>query len=376
VLISRPLRIVLAVALAATALGLSRTPAHAAKGMEIALQDDSAFVSQIGLKRKKALAFAAKLHVTRLRVNIPWVAVVNKAHSSRRPKKRHYDFTSYDFLFNRARARGIKLQLTISGFAPAWATGNGQVGCYKMKLKYFKEFVRAVAKHFRTHIDRYSVWNEPNYKAWNSPLSDAASMYRKMYAAAYSEIRKYDPRAKILFGETAPYGQSGRSISPLKFLRDVFRGGKLKADGYAHHPYDYHHAPNAHGPHNDNAALNNIRNLTDELDKLAKSGKLTTPAGRPLDLYLTEYGYMASGKYRKPDKLRAKYLPKAFQMALENPRVREMTQYLLVPPPPHSDFFDTSIITKKGKETKPFKALAAWTTLQAKHRRIALPAKF
>ena len=117
--ISRPLRIFLVAAIAVAALGASRTPAHAARGMEVALQDDSSFVAQIGLKRKKALAFAAKLHVTRLRVNIPWVAVVNKAHSSRRPKKRHYDFTSYDALFNKARAKGIRLQLTISGFAPA-----------------------------------------------------------------------------------------------------------------------------------------------------------------------------------------------------------------------------------------------------------------
>jgi len=151
--ISRPLRILLVAALAVAALGASRTPAHAARGMEVALQDDSSFVSQIGLKRKKALAFAATLHVTRLRVNIPWVAVVNKAHSSRRPKKRHYDFTSYDALFNKARAKGIRLQLTISGFAPAWATGNGQVGCYRMKLKYFKEFAHAVAKHFGHHIE-------------------------------------------------------------------------------------------------------------------------------------------------------------------------------------------------------------------------------
>ena len=365
---------VLVSALIAALLGVSPHPAHAAKGMEIGLQDDPSFVTQYHLKRKQALKLALKLHVTRLRVNVPWVSVVNHPHSYSRPRHRHYDFTSYDILYNRARKKHIKLQLCVSGFAPAWATGDHQVGGYKLKVSYFKEFVRAVVRHFKHHVDRYSIWNEPNYVAWLSPLSEAPQLYRKMYVSAYHIIHSVDRRAKILIGETAPYGQSGRSTSPLRFLRAMVRGGgHLVADGYAHHPYDYHHPPDWPGPRNDNAALNNISNLTRQLDKFAKRGQLTTPQGKRLDLYLTEYGYMASGKYRKPDKARAKFLPRAFQMALDNPRVREMTEYLLAPPPPQSYYFDTSIVTSHGKLRKPFKTLAAWTSRQAKHGRIAVP---
>jgi hypothetical protein len=361
------------VALVVVALAAPVPPARAAKGMEIGLHDDASFVSELYLKRKKALGFAAKLHVTRIRVNLPWSAIVNSPGKKKRPKHRHYDFTSYDALYRKAHAKRIKLQLTISGFAPAWATGNHQVGCYKINVSYFNEFVRAVAKHFRRSVDRYAIWNEPNFRSWNEPLSSGAATYRKMYLAAYKTIKSIAPRAKVLIGETSPYGEKGVSTSPIKFLRDVARDGKLKADGYAHHPYDYSHGPDWPGPRNDNAAINNIRNLTGALDKLAKSKKLTTPAGRPLDLYLTEFGYMASGKYKKPAARRAEYLPRAFQIALKNPRIREMTQYLLVPPPPWSTFFDTSILTKKGQPTKPFNALAAWTAKQAKARMIALP---
>jgi hypothetical protein len=368
--------LLLTVVLAVAALAAASPPAHAARGMEVALQDDGSFVSEYSLKRKKALKLALKLHVTRIRVNLPWSTIVNKPGKKNRPKKRHYDFTSYDALYNMARAKGIRLQLTIAGPAPRWATGNREIGCYKINVKYLREFVRAVARHFKRAADRYAVWSEPNYRSWNSPLKDGAKTYRKMYLMAYTEIKKIAPRAKVLIGETSPYGESGVSTAPIKFIRDVAKDGKLKADGYAHHPYDYKHSPDLPPTPDKNAAINNLKNLTKALDQLAAAKKLTTPAGKPLDLYLTEYGYMASGKYKKSEKLRAKYLPRAFQIALKNPRVKEMLQYLLAPPPKRSAFFDTSILTKKNKETKVFKALAAWTAKQAKARMIALPHRY
>ncbi|HKP89100.1 MAG TPA: family 1 glycosylhydrolase [Thermoleophilaceae bacterium] len=373
---TRRLALLLAVAaLAACALAsASAGPAGAAKGMEIALQDDASFVSEVTLKRKKALKLASRLHVTRIRVNLVWVAIVNKGRSKKRPKHRRYDFTSYDALINAAKRRGIKLQLTISGFAPKWATGDHKVGCRKIKLGDFKHYVRAVVKHFKhAPVDRYAIWNEPNYRSWNAPLKGNAERYRKMYLAAYKIIRTHHKRAKILIGETSPSGKKGTSTSPIKFLRAMAKEGKLKADGYAHHPYDYRHGPRWPKTRDANAAINNLDNLTDALDKLAKQKKLTTRAGKPLDLYLTEFGYMASGPYKKPATQRAKFLTEAFQIALKNPRVKEMLQYLLAPPPPFGNEFDTSIVTKKGKPTKPFRALEEWTAKQAKAHLIARP---
>jgi GH35 family endo-1,4-beta-xylanase len=341
--------------------------------MEVAVQDDPAFVSEITLRRRKALKLASRLHVTRIRVNLPWDAIVNKARSRKRPKHRHYDFTSYDALYNAAARHRMKLQVTITGPAPRWATGNGEVGCYKVRLQDYEHYVRAVIRHFRHHVDRYSIWNEPNFKSWNSPIKGSAERYRKMYLAAYKIIRRYDKKAKILIGETSPYGKKGTSTSPIKFLRGVAKGGKLKADGYAHHPYDYVHGPHWPSPHDANASISGLDNLTEALDKLGREKKLTTRRGRPLDLYLTEFGYMASGPYKKPTSKRAHYLPDAFDIALRNPRVKEMLQYGLAPPPKYSDFFDMSIVTKKGQPTKVFKAFASWADRQAKARAIALP---
>jgi len=311
--------------------------------------------------------------VTRIRVNLPWVAIVNSARSKKRPKRRRYDFTSYDALFLAAKRRGIKLQMTISGPAPRWATGSRQVGNYKVRVADFEHYVRAVIRHFRGNVDRYAIWNEPNYRSWNSPLEGNAERYRKMYLAAYRIIRAHDKKAKVLIGETSPYGKKGVSTSPVKFLRALAKDGKLKADGYAHHPYDYVHGPRWPSPRDDNASITGLDNLTDALDKLAKQKKLTTRRGRPLDLYLTEFGYMRTGRYKKPEQKRANFLPQAFEIALKNPRVKQLLQYGLAPPPKFADGWDMSIVTKRGEPTKVYKSLRAWTDRQAKARAIAVP---
>jgi Cellulase (glycosyl hydrolase family 5) len=362
---------IVAAIVAITTLALTGAQALAAKGMEVGLQDDGAFVAQIGLKRSKALNLAEQLKVTRIRVNVAWAKVVKHAGSHKRPKHRKYDFTAYDKLLLAAKKRGIKLQVTISGMAPAWATNNHKVGGDRPRVSYFKEFARAVVKHFRRNADRYAIWNEPNYKAWLGPLKASPKIYHQLYETSYDLIRKYDPSAKILIGETAPYAQSGRATSPLSWLRKMVHYGRLRADGYAHHPYDFRHSIDYSYPGSDNVTMSGLSRLTGELDKLRKQKKLLTRGGKTLPVYLTEYGYMRSGRYQVSESRRARYLTKAFQMALDNKHVKQMTQYLLVKPPWHHSDFDTGLVSKKkGKPSKTFRALAKWAKREASKHRI------
>jgi hypothetical protein len=122
--------------------------------------------------------------------------------------------------------------------------------------------------------------------------------------------------------------------------------------------------------------MSGLGRLTSELGKLRRQKKLLTPKGKTLDVYLTEYGYMRSGKYKVPESRRAKYLTKAFQMALDNKHVKQMTQYLLVKPPWHRSQFDTGLVSrKKGKPSKTFKALAKWAEKQAARHKILVARK-
>jgi hypothetical protein len=367
------LRILVALAaglvLAGLALALSTRSADAARGMEVALQDDPVFAGQAYFNREKALKKAEKLGVTRLRVTMPWSIVVRGATKRQAPRRLRYDWTQYDGLIDAAARHGIRVQPALTGPAPAWATGDGRVGPYKPSAKHFRAYVKAAAEHFNGRVDRWSIWNEPNHRGWIAPLQGSGKVYRALYSTAYSTIKRVDPTAQVLIAETSPYGIGRNARSPLEWLREVTcvdkswrhaRCGELKADGYAHHPYDFDHPPSYKYPGADNVTIGTLGRLTGALDKLAAAKALRTPSGRALDVYLTEYGYFASGKRAVPDATRAKYLPQAFKIAQSNRRVRQMLQYLLARPSRLYRFFDTSILSARGGETRTFMALASW----------------
>jgi hypothetical protein len=134
------------------------------------------------------------------------------------------------------------------------------------------------------------------------------------------------------------------------------------ADGYAHHAYDPAHAPTYRYPGADNVTLGTLYRLTRALNKLKSARLLRTPRGRALDVYVTEYGFFASGKKRISAAMHAKYLVKAFTMAQANPRVRQMLQYLILKPRGNLRNWDTSIADRNGHPSLAFKRLAAWAT--------------
>jgi len=358
-------------------------PAAAAEGMEMALQDDAVFVAQKYYDRARALGQARSLGVIRVRANLIWSEAAGDAATLvRAPARPRYDFTRLDSLIEAAAPYGIRVHITLTGPAPAWASGDARVGPYRPSVRRFAAFARSAARHFRGRVDRYSIWNEPNYRAWLRPQRSAASLYRALYRAGYAVIKRADPRASVLIGETLPYSIPGRAIAPLSFLRRVAcieppgrrRCHALRADGYAHHPYNFTEPPEAVFPGRDNATLGSLGNLTRELDRLAQARALLTPHGDALDLYLTEFGYFRSGSRRLRDPVRASYLVRAFDRARKDPRVRSMLHYVLVSPPPgfRADF-DLGIVSASGRRLAPFRAVAAWARRAARREWIEVP---
>ena len=360
--------------------------AQGARGMEVAVQDDQVLVQRIYYDRDRALDHAFDLRATRIRVNVRWAtAAARGAKRKKPPKNITYDFRRWDDLIAAASSRGIKVQLSLTGDAPRWATGNRRkIGNHKPNARYFRLFTKAAAQHFKGRVDRYSIWNEPNHVGWIHPLKSGPKVYRELYRLGYKGIKSADPDADVLIGETAPFASKpGRATPPLKFLRQITcvnrryrRVGKcapLTADGYAHHPYDYLHRPDQKYPGRDNVTMSGLGKLTKALDRLAKRKALRTPEGRRLDLYLTEFGYFARGKYKLSEKKRAKYLVMAFDIAQRNKRVKQMLQYLLVEPNDIHAFFDTSIIGRDGKMSRTFRKLRSWATKAGGAGKILVP---
>ena len=85
--------------------------------------------------------------------------------------------------------------------------------------------------------------------------------------------------------------------------------------------------------------------LENALNRLARRGRLVSPTGTALNLWLTEFGYFArkeTGREKVfPESTRAKYLVQAFEMARKDPRVEVMLQFLLVEYPKGMFRFNT-----------------------------------
>jgi Cellulase (glycosyl hydrolase family 5) len=338
---------------------LPATSAHAARGMEVALQDDSVFLDNSWYGRDLGFQRAHELGVTRLRVNVLWARVVANPNSHSAPANPGYNWGNYDTLVSQAAAQGIKVQLTLTGPAPAWATGNHRVGVTKPNPARFAKFARDVASHFKGRVDRYGIWNEPNWLSWLKPHKSSPRIYRGLYKGAYSAIKRSDPSAKVLIGETSPQARGRAGTAPLSWLRAMVGHSRLKADGYAHHPYDYRSSPRHVSSGKNDVTIASLGRLTKELSRLAHKRLLRTPHGGALPVYLTEYGYLVHGRFAMNAKKAAKYLPQAFSIALHNPRVKSMLQYGLVSPPQVVNW-DSGLLATNGQARPMFFSLKSW----------------
>jgi hypothetical protein len=270
---------------------------------------------------------AQALNATRMRILVQWSGVTAGDGGA-------YEWGAIDNAIDAAALYGMRTQLDLTGPAPTNAAGLYKgLRIRRPNPTLYGDFVRAAAEHFKGRIDRYSIWNEPNYPAWLAPQRQSPALYRKLYVAGYRAVKSVDPKAQVLIGETVPYGGTvkgkrlGLATPPLEWLRDlacvdaryrrIGRCRPLKADGYAHHPYEFTTAPTARRfPGADNAPIQTLGRLRTALRKLARARALSAPGGRP-----------------------ARWLPEQFQVAARQPGVNEMLQYnvfvpIVLPPRP------------------------------------------
>src|SRR6476660_8204575 len=106
--------------------------AHAAGGMEVAVQDDPALFAGIYSTPQIGLNLAERLKGSRVRVNVIWSYAVGRkaAKARKKPKRIKYNWSGYDLLLSNAHFYGMSVQLVLTGPAPAWATGNHKIGPY------------------------------------------------------------------------------------------------------------------------------------------------------------------------------------------------------------------------------------------------------
>ena len=354
-----PLAILLLVALAA--------PARAARPLELAVQDDAVLLYGQWGDPDLALDRAAEMGAERLRVNLGWAwsMPTRQARRKRPPASVAWDFSALERLYERAAPRGIELQVTLTGPAPRWATGNRRLGYKRPKPGQFARFAAAAAEHFAGRVDRWSVWNEPNWHRLLAPARKAPQIYRRLYARAYAAIKRQDPASTVLLGEFMPGANSTKSTPMLRFLRAMTcsradygarrRCKGLKADGVAIHPYNFARRPReARNRNRDIVEMGSLSRLTRALDRLRSRGALRTPSNGRMPVYITEFGFHTAGPLAQKASTHAAWMKEAWRIAERNPRVRQLLQYLLIDPWDRKVTWRTSVLDRDGSPRPVF----------------------
>jgi hypothetical protein len=351
------------------------------------------------LDRMKALG------VDRVRVFLNWNTVAPAATAAARPPGFNPadpaaypagNWGIYDEIVRDAAARGIGLDLTLTGPAPQWATGRGGArggppGVWKPSAVQFGDFVHAVGTRYSgsykppgssaalPRVDFWAIWNEPNYGVDlapqaidNSTVEVAPALYRRLLDAAWAALQQTGHGGDtIVIGETAPRGlTTGNNpgnfsgMVPLRFVRALYcvdnaykrltgqaaamrscptstgtaafaaaHPALFRASGFADHPYPQGVPPNVGTPEEpDYADLPAIPKLERALDTVTA----VYGSNKRFDIYDTEFGYQTN----PPEKLlraisptlASYYLNWAEYLHYEDPRIRTYDQYLLVDP--------------------------------------------
>jgi hypothetical protein len=310
--------------------------------------------------------------VSNVRQIVYWQRFAPQPNSRRRPSFDAADSNAYpagtwtqlDNLVNEATARGMQVQLTLSGPVPKWATKRKRDHVTSPSVKEFAKWVKAVGSRYGDQVSTWSLWNEPNSAVFLKPRGlAAAKVYRSLYIAGAKALRSVasNRHDRILLGETAPRGGRNQS-APLAFLRRMLclnsryqrtaKCSKLDTQGYAHHAYTTRTGPRFRPPADD-VTIGVLGRLTKALDRAARARAVP----KRLKLYLTEFGIQSypdrvSGV---PQSVQPAYYAIAEHIAYLNPRVVQFSQYLMRDDRSRGGF-QTGLETYTGKRKPAYRA--------------------
>jgi hypothetical protein len=303
-----------------------------------------------------------------------------KAENPRTYPRGNWD--RYDRLVRAGKALGIGIYFNVTGPGPRWAMGKAPKKYRKYQRSWepnpreFFKFVKAVGKRYdgkyrdendgRKVLPRVSFWsiyNEPNHQGWLTPqykggIPWSPVLYRDLWYQGRKALDATGHRNDtVLIGETAPFGSTASNVPspiyPKRWIREFFclnaagkpytgsAAKKRRCDTlkrirpnswtvWAHHPYTKFDAPTKLNKHADAITMANIDDLPDLLDAAGAATGLTPATGNKVAV--TEFGYETNPPDRfsgiKPE-LQAEWNNIGDMLAVKNPRITAITQFLL-----------------------------------------------
>jgi hypothetical protein len=284
-----------------------------------------------------------------IRLVLYWRSVAPDADSATAPSFDDADpnaypgFGRYDRAISEARARGMRILLTVSGPVPKWATRDRTDNVTRPSPSRFERFMTAIGRHYRDEISYWAIWNEPNHPDFLRPQYDShkhplsPGIYRKLVQAGERGLdASGNGSDRVWIGETAPRG-TGKDVAPLTFLRGTLclsasyrkrsSCGKLDADGWAHHAYTVASGPFFVPPSRNDVTIGVLGRLSSALAKAGRAGAIR----KGLPIYLTEFGIQSYPDHISgvSQQQQAEYRAISERIAYRNARVRGFSHYLM-----------------------------------------------
>ena len=189
------------------------------------------------------LAQMRSLGATTARVILFWYSVAPDPGAKRKPRFDATDpnaypaanWAPYDAIVRDAHADGMRIDFTVAGGSPRWASGAGapvqdKFFAWKPNAAAYGQFMRAVGKRYDgsftpkgqstplPRVNFWAIWNEPNFGEDLGPqatdtsrISYAPQLYRNLVRAGWSALAKtghHPGTDTILIGEFAAHGSA------------------------------------------------------------------------------------------------------------------------------------------------------------------------
>jgi hypothetical protein len=286
---------------------------------------DPLFASSDSTVREEILGDAVSTRSSIAKIVVSWRNIAPSEPSAgfapADPSASGYAWTGLDAAVRAASSHDLEVLFTVTG-VPGWAEGPNRPkgvapGTWEPDPASFEAFARALATRYSGNfpdsagstlpgVHLFEAWNEPNLSNYLNPQWDgerpaSADIYRNLLNAFYNGVKTAQPRATVVGGALAPFGDppGGERVPPVTFTRELFclKGGALVKLSCPHpaHLDAFSDHPIAVGPPTQSATspldvtTPNLGRLTTILQKAEKTHRALPTGKKPL--WVTEFWY-------------------------------------------------------------------------------------
>ncbi|MGI6368254.1 MAG: O-antigen ligase family protein [Anaerolineae bacterium] len=144
------------------------------------------------------------------------------------PERGAYRWGDWEHRFGLAAEYGLQVVVIVDR-APAWARAPYEADnlwAPPVDPADYARLMGALATQLGGNIRGYQIWDQPNiHPHWGGGAIDPAG-YVELLRQSAAALRSADPTAAVIAGGLAPNSErSGRNMSDLQFLREIYRLG-------------------------------------------------------------------------------------------------------------------------------------------------------